>query len=104
VRGEEGDRSRECLDACELAVASPPPPPSIRDAPREISGFPAMRYNASVVHPPRERVRFRMNESRDAADTEMLSANASVWLGNGRFSDRDSSGGSRGSATRRSRF
>lgn len=42
-----------------------------------------MHYNASVVHPPRERERFRMNESRDAADTEMLSANAPVWPGNG---------------------
>jgi len=50
-----------------------------------------MRYNASVVHPPRKRVRFRMSESRDAADTEMLSANAPIWPGNGRFSDRDSS-------------
>lgn len=102
MREEEGDHSRECLDACELAVASPPP--SIRDAPREISGSPAMRYNASVVRPLRKRARFRMNESQDAADTEMLSANASVWPGNGRFSNRDSSSGSRGSATRRSRF
>lgn len=40
-----------------------------------------MRYNASVVRPPRERERFRMSEARDAADTEMLSANAPVWPG-----------------------
>jgi len=74
-----------------------PPPPSTpvaavdkRRATRDI-WIPAMRYNASVVHPPRKRVRFRMSESRDAADTEMLSANAPIWPGNGRFSDRDSS-------------
>jgi len=53
--------------------------------------IPAMHYNASVVHPPRERERFRMNESRDAADTEMLSANAPVWPGNGGSPIGDSS-------------
>ncbi|TGZ49420.1 hypothetical protein DBV15_09778 [Temnothorax longispinosus] len=67
----------------------PPPPPSTpvavvdkRRATKDI-WIPAMRYNASVVRPPRERERFRMSESRDAADTEMLSANAPVWPGNG---------------------
>lgn len=64
-----------------------------------------MHYNASVVHPPRERERFRMSESRDAADTGMLSANVPVWPGNGGilrpgfFFD-----GPRNSATRQSRF
>ncbi|KAL0123882.1 hypothetical protein PUN28_006015 [Cardiocondyla obscurior] len=49
----------------------PSPPSSIRDAPRRDIWIPAMGYNASVVHLPRERERFRMSGSRDVPDTEM---------------------------------
>lgn len=74
--------------------SSPPPPPPTpvavvdkRRATRDI-WIPAMHYNAPVVHPPRERERFRMSESRDAADTEMLSAKRAGLPGERGFSDR----------------